>query len=640
MNYVEIQFVLCLLIAFTLKFLLIIEVADIIKKWEQGSWIRIAEAWIIVQTYLFGAMIFLSCFHFMTRFSLYIFLIVPNIGYIVSKFLKKEKVNLPRIRVTLSGLGVLLVVLYVICHSFFFMDSTWDSHTYEMTRILLFSEKKSLLINMDTAIINIFTNEWNGELNAIFYRILSGNNQGISFGNAENLLYGSMCIMCFAEQMKLSVRNKNIITLFIITQPIVIALSMTIKGDFLVIFLMIISYVLWDNFMKNKNNFHLTILLITLGMMAGTKISMVPFAGIGGIIIAIYTLKNYKSFLKGYIISFLGILICCSRYVLNFIFYGNPFMRVDSYVEKIEPSSGHFLNNIYQIINSVLSIDSLFTKSQPKGSVLNLGIGIGGLSVFILFTFGLIILIAKKKLTIFGKTKNFFLIPFIGSIIIFALSTNWYDFSFRYYLPWICTIEILLITTNIRYIKKNANRRLIEFVLIFITLISALDSYKVIEQYTEINPWSFSVASKKSLVEREYAAHIDFLYSEQKPSISDYWTAICKDRNVLVCHYPDQITSYLFGDNMSNSVDFCNIDQIIEMIKNHKYDVVSVACLYNRDDIDEYLLSQNYVCYEPELYYFDPEYYAVKVYIKKNIIQDNMNQSGQKKALLNNKIST
>lgn len=610
-------FLLPLMIASGTKFLLIVIVGTYLEKKEKSFTGRLVCGWLIVYTYIIGVLLIMSATSSITRANLYLSLIVPIIllGFIKRNRIKCFFINMmenKKIAINISMVMAFALILYVAAHSLVYMDSTWDSHTYGITRILLFCQNKSLFVNMKTLMLNVFTNEWNGELNAVFYRTITNRNQGISFGNAENFFYGMLCIAYFFQQFKINQKIKWGYLLLIICQPILLAMSMTIKGDFLVTFLMILAYVYFHKFLKEKTNFYMVMLMMCLAMMAGAKISMVPFAGICGFLIFILSIGSWKSFIKGYFMSFVSILICCSRYWINLVFYSNPFMRVDAETEKAVISFRHLANNTLEILKTIFSFDSYLIHSTPKVSILNLDTGIVGAGIFTIGIFLIVLLIMKHRFF----AKNLFYVPYCGSLIFFAMSVNWYDFSFRYYLPWFVLFELYVLVKLNDFITQKT-KKYFQIILIIVAMLCTYDGIMISRQYPEITPYSYKEAMNKTALEREYAAHPDFIFSIHK-----FWDSIKNNKAVLLCSNLDCIDSYLFGEENSNTVVFCDKDELEKLAMTGKYDVVSISNIFDSACTESWLEQNGYTRFEPQLYYFMPELYGVKLFIRDSCLTD------------------
>ena len=246
-------------------------------------------------------------------------------------------------------LALLVIIIgFWMFRSFVYFDTTWDALVYEMPRIFQFSTGKSLFINQDAIAKNIFVNEWNGELNAIFYRILTGDNISISFGNAETLFYG---MLAFYELGKAWLKNNRfILALTFISMPVNIFLSFTVKSDLLgciclpVFLLMLFLY--WRTSREGETDDILLVGCMAIGALGtGARITLIPAVGCAMVVLMVWLLKNWRGQAKRllHMIATLVIVyaIAWARYIINFVYYGNPFERCDVPNEKVALSLIH-----------------------------------------------------------------------------------------------------------------------------------------------------------------------------------------------------------------------------------------------------------------------------------------------------------
>ncbi|NLL77155.1 MAG: hypothetical protein GX235_07895 [Clostridiales bacterium] len=455
--------ILSVIISFILKLIIVLLIGLWFYKINKNVIESLVCGWLLMYELQIALMLFFSCFKIMNRWWLGFGLIV----IIVMLFLVQRKRIFDALYYLTQRLkeghqydyiiwgGAILLFIYVAAHNFLFFDGTWDAHTYELPRIEFFSQKASLFVNMKSGALNIFCNEWNGELNGIFYRIMGNENQGIFFSNTENFFYGLFVVWWFAEKIGINRLGRGISLLFYCSFPVIVFMSMSSKGDFLAIVLFLCVTIWLKEFLYSETGYSLLFLAISLGLAAGTKITMVPFAGLCFISICIYFLMKFKVEVKRYVTLIkktwksivLGVLLSvvgCFRYVLNYIYFGDFFQRVES----VNISFKNIKSSFLEMLKTILFPDNAFIHADIIES-LNQDLGIVGFP-FIIMLLPVVILWCMMSILREPKRKMdykilFILFPTVGSCFFLMASTNWYSWSFRYYTPWICTLFIVFV---------------------------------------------------------------------------------------------------------------------------------------------------------------------------------------------------
>jgi hypothetical protein len=320
----------------------------------------------------------------MIIFTSYKKILLDNVNCVCKEIYKCSLVNY------VMMIGLLLFFVYVVCHNALFFDSTWDAHVYGMPRIELFAQKQTLFVNMKSEVSNIFCNEWNGELNCIFYRIITGTNQGVFLANAENMFYSFFVVYWFCKKIGLNKLGRVISLLYYCGMPVIVLLAMTLKGDFVAIPFFVSSVMWLKDYIFTKRNHALFFLILALGLAAGSKITMVPFAGLCAISVLVCLMVDNRRYWieqivkngRALLIGILSVLISCFRYILNFVYYGNFFLRTKN--EKVDLSFEHLTTSVKQLVKTVFWCDNAFTHTGTVWA-LNQDMGIiGMLFVFLL----------------------------------------------------------------------------------------------------------------------------------------------------------------------------------------------------------------------------------------------------------------
>jgi hypothetical protein len=274
------------------------------------------------------------------------------------------------------------VALLMTARAFVLSDFTWDAQTYGMPRLAIWMHAGSILVDMPTVQINIIANEWNGELNALPYGLVSGNLQGFAFGNVEILLVAFLAALWLAEVLGASRRVAEFTAATLVATPAVIGLATTVKGDLLGCAAILVA-VGWT--VQLRSQFAAaaaTMLIASLGLAVGAKISLVPGAVLIGMAAAgwgrqlFWRPGFYASACAG-----LGLAaIFCARYIVNIAVFHNPFMRAGN--EGAAPGLATFTANLLQTMEMMFRFWArIGAENVPTPWALAGGFGAAGFAV-------------------------------------------------------------------------------------------------------------------------------------------------------------------------------------------------------------------------------------------------------------------
>jgi hypothetical protein len=276
---------------------------------------------------------------------------------------------------------------------------------------------------MPTRQINVFVNEWNGELLGLFYALASGDLQGPVFANAEVLLVTFLACGWFAHLLGASWTWAFAVAGLVTLSPAMLGIATTVKGDLLAVggFVIALAWLLVLG--RERSAFAMAMLVGALALSVGAKISAaIPAAGVFllGLAIAPRSLWTRAALLPGVLLS--GLFM--ARYVANAIVYSNPIIRVPG--EKPEPGLATLLANLRQIIER----GSEFSMHDPGGPQYAYQLA-GGLG----WT-GFALIVALAWLMIMGRRVPRLLIGvLIATLLILAFITPSRPWTFRYFLP-------------------------------------------------------------------------------------------------------------------------------------------------------------------------------------------------------------
>lgn len=511
--------------------------------------------------------------------------------------------------------------VYCMARAFIYFDTTPDASAYGMPRIFLFSTQGSLFINMDTLSKNIFVNEWNGELNAVFYRILTGNNISIPFANIETYIYAMFSFIFLGKELSKEKRYGIYFAYIVMFLPVVIFLAFTCKGDCLGMVVFPISVLILFCYWKEKRNginpTNLLYGVIAGGALAtGARITLIPAVGLVMLIILFDTLfieKNYKLAVITVLISAFSYIIGWGRFILNFIFYGNLFERVDVSNETVAPSIDRFFTSLSKYIEDILFGKNIFTHRGVMWA-LNANAGLLGVFVLVAFIAGmgwLVYRLLHKKELFREYWKELGVAVILILVTGFMLSSmDYFTWSFRYFAPYFICILVLLIYI-LNYVKNEKVKRICYGTILILGTINAYSAISMATLKGEVTGDTWDNMLQKDEISRRLSFHEWLVENpDGKSDINDFYDDIRENKKVLVCNNIAQIISWCWGDNASNDVTICHPADLKKYYLNDEWDVIVVTNVF---DVDQSIIPLYlYEHYEPYGLDFD-------VYIKKEI---------------------
>jgi hypothetical protein len=158
-----------------------------------GAWL---SAWIALQAYLFVVMLLASAVHGLNALTIW-----SAVALAVVIVLWSARGSPPLFHASetarTSGIAPWLfaaLFIAVTLRASIFSDFTRDGQTYTLVRNAVWMNNHSLLVHMPSPQIAVFVYEWNSDLIAVGYGLVSGNLQGLTFGNIEIFLF---CYLAF-----------------------------------------------------------------------------------------------------------------------------------------------------------------------------------------------------------------------------------------------------------------------------------------------------------------------------------------------------------------------------------------------------------------------------------------------------------
>ena len=312
-----------------------------------------------------------------------------------------------------------------------------------------------------------------------------------------------------------------------------------------------------------------------------------------------YIVSIWKMLLTGIICAF----ISCARYLLNLLYFGELFKRVESANEKIAISWQYLKTSTIEMAKTLIDCDNMFTH-EGNVDALNLDMGMVGVAfLFLILPTVIIWLFMCRKKTGKGNKKLFYVwFPIAGSLLFFMSSTMWFPWSFRYYIPWILVfvfywiLMIQKILDNLPRIVKN----IAVSIGLWLGIIGIASTVTLATRVGEVTHSTWKEAKQRPMIEREYGFHLYLLESyDGSPDIYDFFDQIRSEKRVLICNAINTAVSYLFGEDNSNDITFCIPEEIYTMLSDGEYDVVSISDVFLTPEMEAYFGNGEWICYTP-----------------------------------------
>ncbi|NSL17175.1 hypothetical protein HRQ65_02100 [Tatlockia micdadei] len=574
------QFAAMLLLVFFFKLLAIGLCARLIIKKYPDILASLLGSWLVIQCFFIAWMLLLSAFHSLSAGGIWLGMFLVNFVFVL--FLARET-KAPTLSITdwklflsptnsIAFLTMVAIFSILTYRSIYFFDQTLDGVIYGLTHLEFYAYYKTLFTVQPTQAFNLFSNEWNGELNGLFYQLAVDNDQAVSFGNVEIWLFCILGYSWLSGLFGLPARFRVVAGLLLGSTPVLLGLAMTINGDLLAImsFAIALGFTLRVLTINNKlhNELDLLFAFTALGIASGAKITVLPYVILMAILLLWVGFRGRKDTFWLFSGCILSLATGNSRYIINLFIYGNPFKHVESAV----PSVSNVINNLNGIVKTGLSLPDL--SSQETAWILTYGLGFLGIPMLTWFGYGL--WRKNKNLLHFLKTR--LSLPFILTLFFLGLgfslllltlpSSSW---SFRYFCPYLMLFATFMLAYPYRHFflkKYNAYG-----LAIFSVLIVAANVYFMLSKIGEGFPVPFKVAMAQSEMERKLAFH---------PYL---WTGANglkglglekSDRTLILSKLNFPILPF-FGEDHRNRIELVdNLTSLKERAATNQYQIIAV----------------------------------------------------------------
>lgn len=576
------QFSAILILTFFLKLLTIgLGARLIIQKYADllGS---VLGGWLLSQCFYIVWMLFLSAFSELSTLGIWLGIGLLPILFVVFEA-KKQPVTIRfsdyKQFLSPSGFTALagaIIIFFVLTYrSFYFYDNTWDALTYGLTRIAFYAHYHSFLVIQPTQAVNIFSNEWNGELNGLFYLLATANAQAISFGNVEIWLVGFLGFSWFCGLLTVPARLRLLCGLALGSVPALLGLSMTVKGDLLAIVALTISlsYTYRVLVEEPPNPWNFLLALAALGLACGAKVVILPYVSLAVVLLLLNGFFIKK--LKGSILIGGIVLFCVGnlRYILNLFAYGDFF-------KHLETTDFSWLNALKNI-KGITMAGTIFPKLFVDYGTLGYGFGFLALP---LLCFSLIAFIAKiyfPQSAVKKRCSSSFilLLSLLGINFCFLLfAFPWYPWSFRYFAPILLPGAALLLAWALSHLQPffSAYRQARQIGFFLMMMLVLANTCAVFLPLGEGYPVPFRVAMQQTEMQRKGAHH---------PYLWDDLTKIQFEKihgaKILLLNSVNSLTLPFFGEKHQNHVEFVDsLEQLQEKIQHQEYTMIIISSAF------------------------------------------------------------
>lgn len=435
------------LVAFGLKIAAVTFGAALLRKHCPDGLAAWLASWIVFQAAMILAMLGLSIGGLLSGAAVWTLLILSCAAIGLLAWRQRVSFGLWS-GVRAGSLGFVLfagVFAIVAARAAIYQDFTWDAQTYGLVRLGIWMNYGSILVHMPTVQLNVFTNEWNGELIALLYGLAAGNLQGFMFGPVEILAVTYCSAAWLAFRLGARPFWASLVGAIIAATPACLGLAGVIKGDLLAGTALLIAAG-WLTTLPSHPVIGAAMLTASLALAVGSKITTVLGAlglAVGSLVIA--RKAHWPSLIRGAAFGLALTLIILSRNVANFIVYGDPLKRIAG--ESARPG----VDTLLAALDFVPAMTFRFSVVQPGlpafGWLLAAGMG---LTMFI--ACGAMILQWASGARPSG-TRLLLIVAALAAACATAFLTPTFQWSFRYYLPMLMIVAVALMAAPLSALR-------------------------------------------------------------------------------------------------------------------------------------------------------------------------------------------
>ncbi|MEL3888641.1 hypothetical protein V6B08_00110 [Ferrovibrio sp. MS7] len=491
-----------------------------------------------------------------------------------------------RLMLPLGLLAILLVLFWL--RSGLGADYTWDAQTYGVPRLAIWLNYGTVFVHMPTIQLNLFVNEWNGELNALAYGLAAGSYAAFNYANLE-VLAGFMAVVFWLTRLLgAPIFTAMCMALLLGSMPAILGLATTLKGDLLgcVGFLFAAGWLL-RLLLGDRSGVNLALLLLAASWAFGAKISvllpllvLVAVAGLAlGRDLSVAAIKLPRSVLLW---AGAGLLIFSSRFWTNWIVYGNPMQRVD--VEKVAFQASYVLDNL------VLAFARIFpgvieTPSDHLSWALSNNMG--GTAWFLCgalllwagwrrFTIGAASVKAKPAVAS-PRLLPFLLAGVAAAVLVTMFLSPAFNWNFRYFLPGLL---LLFMAAGARLVAETrwqfAILTFCSVIVVAINVALAVRPGEIVPSVVWQQPVSRSAAANTP-IKRLLRAY-DFIY--QTAAVDELRLDTDKALEILIYkEFAPALLPFIGSQAQNRLTLVATINDLLAKADLRRWDIVVVAAL-------------------------------------------------------------
>lgn len=504
------------------------------------------------------------------------------------------------------SVGIIIIIFTALSvRSLYYYDTTDDAFVQGMPKLGHMLQHHSVFVSYPSATINTFSNENLGEMNALYYMLLTGQDRAAGFGNVEIWLFLFWIFLWIPHSIGVDRKYVGSIALFASTASVVLGLAMTIKTDLIAMGLLPFAAMACYAYYRDRELRYLFSALVVLLALGASKITVLPAAGLAGLLIlfvAFQKSNNNRPHTFKLILNVLPIaLILCSRYIANFFTYGNPVQRALN--EKASFSLSHLWATLMGVVKGFLETPNLIkTINIPAHNwVLTKGLGYAGYPAAFTFLIAIVIffyMIIQKNRRMKNKIEIILSIaPFVLGFLFTAMSTVWQEWSFRYFAPYILIVILLGCAYLALWLHSKGFRDAALLSISALLIISVLNGFAAFRQGQAI-PLPLKEEKKLSLLERKLLYSSIVKYSELS-AIPNLLQIFHSQGTALVLEGFSMPYYHFFGVNGNVHVDIAyDSDALISKVSQKNYDIVAITVSnydsLNFANVEESLKNLNY----------------------------------------------
>jgi hypothetical protein len=416
---------------------------------------------------------------------------------------------------------------------------------------------------MPTISSNIFTNEWNGELISLMARLALGSDQSLNLAGLEIWGWGVVTVFGLARVTGLTRATAAWLSLVVLSMPICLGLAMVIKGDLLAAIGLFLAVACLSSGLSEGKPWSFAFALLCLSFAAGSKIVVVPAAGLLGLVIIYKLLVECPAASVRLIWTLPFLLIGVARYLLNWWFYSAPFKRVAA--EHSVWGWHTFVGNLQGLTGKIFDKATWLDSAGPHW-VFAFGTGYAGILGVLSFVFCLFAIGRRNPFRALVRWLPY-LVPLSLGWLFVLLSVKWEGWSFRYHLPWVALLIFGSVALGARRLNRTG-RFILAGTLAFVVFMQYDRAFEI----GEVNAQPYVNVLRMSDVERKLAFHPYF------------WTPALKalangpSQKILVFSDLDAMLLPLMGENNRHQLVLVeDSNQLVRSMADRSFDYVAVA---------------------------------------------------------------